>query len=473
LALAASFSIVRGIPLALQSESAPLPGIVESEPLSDIEPSEDDIEWGKLGQCFHVAFAELFTEEERGDAAVFTNGIPTIYGDIYGSDEACDVTTLDLENGPISEVSKEHLLGIFTPPTDEAWAKFLEHADMRPIPEDTVAEESATIRLQNEAVLAKQLTGGAPVERGRVLGRKTVIENNGLNSKLGIRGGGPLSGGPLSGRPLSGVPPRVGPMDVPHAREIRAGIELHAENKKTKPEMIELESENPDDGQAWHSTHIPYCFRAGTSNRAKATVAGAVSVLNRRTNVKFVIVNCGARGHKIEFWEEVNGRPASYTGIYDPVGNTFPRYQANLKIIPRLVGSTMQDINMNVVTYRSAMVYIHELIHALGFGHTQQRSDWRRCYTGVGYDAVTESENCEIMTHARLNGKYDYSSVMSYPDCTNGLNCKRIKVVDHPDPQYCVGNPAKMGKPKKISLGDVVSINDKYPRRKRQRALYK
>ena len=83
-------------------------------------------------------------------------------------------------------------------------------------------------------------------------------------------------------------------------------------------------------------------------------------------------------------------------------------------------------------------LYVHELLHILGVGHTQKRPD-RDNYITVNYNAITESgkaqyskctSNCE--TH---DSPYDCQSIMHYRDYF--FNNNNGKTMTPKDPKTC------------------------------------
>ena len=61
---------------------------------------------------------------------------------------------------------------------------------------------------------------------------------------------------------------------------------------------------------------------------------------------------------------------------------------------------------------------MHELMHALGFIHEQQRPD-RDTYIEVYSNNIEESmksQYAKIETYVAIVDSYDYNSVMHYPD---------------------------------------------------------
>jgi hypothetical protein len=232
--------------------------------------------------------------------------------------------------------------------------------------------------------------------------------------------------------------------------------------RETRARFAELE--NPQSEPRWHDPHIPYCFRVGFPAVHRGPVVAALNILSTKTKIRFVSKRCGAPGHKIEFIHGVDIRPYSYVGIYDPVGNVEPNaaQQANHLQIANNAPSSLQPIGVNSRDYPEALVYVHELMHALGFAHTQQRSDWNTCYTGNGYDDHTEANNCAHLDAAPVMGHYDFESVMHYPTSPPDLNCAAIEPVD-PKPDVCHGNPANMGRARRLAAGDIASIDALYP----------
>lgn len=87
---------------------------------------------------------------------------------------------------------------------------------------------------------------------------------------------------------------------------------------------------------------------------------------------------------------------------------------------------------INIVSWNSQFIIVHELLHALGFYHEQGRAD-RNTYIQINCNNVQGgcinnpifSNNFNIQNDATAYGYYDFDSVMHYGQCafTSGVNC--------------------------------------------------
>ena len=93
----------------------------------------------------------------------------------------------------------------------------------------------------------------------------------------------------------------------------------------------------------------------------------------------------------------------------------------NFSYVGMLGGS--QDLS--IVNWNRPYTIVHELTHALGRYHQQQRSD-RNNYIEVNTDCIFDScENNYQLINTINYGEYDFLSVMHYGqyDCTTGGGC--------------------------------------------------
>lgn len=106
----------------------------------------------------------------------------------------------------------------------------------------------------------------------------------------------------------------------------------------------------------------------------------------------------------------------------------------------------------------------HEFMHAMGFAHTQRRSD-RELYVTVRLiprptPAQRKKNDQYEILHRPLEGSYDYDSVMHYrarqPPAIPSM------IATFPRGANAQGEPANMGQRNRISAEDIRIINAVY-----------
>jgi hypothetical protein len=88
------------------------------------------------------------------------------------------------------------------------------------------------------------------------------------------------------------------------------------------------------------------------------------------------------------------------------------------------VGMIGGQQNINLVSWGTHYVIIHELMHALGVWHEQQRAD-RGIYVTINYGNMQAGYegNFDIRANASTHGPFDFESVMMYDDCSFSTCC--------------------------------------------------
>jgi Astacin (Peptidase family M12A)/Clostridial hydrophobic W len=110
----------------------------------------------------------------------------------------------------------------------------------------------------------------------------------------------------------------------------------------------------------------------------------------------------------------------------------------------------------------------HEMGHAMGMWHEQQRCDRdgyvRVVQVGFLGDDVNYGKRCNtIFSNVKDYGKYDYSSIMHYGYFTNNPGTAyetRMEKISPVNSQY-EGDPSSVG-PSQLSASDIKNMNDMY-----------
>ncbi|HYF16114.1 MAG TPA: M12 family metallopeptidase [Phycisphaerales bacterium] len=158
-------------------------------------------------------------------------------------------------------------------------------------------------------------------------------------------------------------------------------------------------------------------------------------------------------------------------------GVTFiPRTTQSNYINIRASGGNNSQIGMvggqqtiNIFNWNVRMIMAHELMHALGVWHEQQRAD-RAQYVVVNFDNIQGdyASNFNIVG-APFVGPYDFESVMHYDDCSFSnccpsgsscgcaLSCASIQAL----PEYAQYQSV-MGQRSRLSRGDMLGLVSRY-----------
>nr|ALA65676.1 astacin-like protein [Physocyclus mexicanus] len=104
---------------------------------------------------------------------------------------------------------------------------------------------------------------------------------------------------------------------------------------------------------------------------------------------------------------------------------------------------------------------VHELVHALGFGHEHKRSD-RDGYVKINWQNINtktypQFERYNTKVNILLND-FDYDSIMLYGEY-NGNNRPNVKAMESTNPGQSLIGPAQKGK---MSSGDIEKLKEHY-----------
>ncbi len=168
------------------------------------------------------------------------------------------------------------------------------------------------------------------------------------------------------------------------------------------------------------------------SNCPNAVLSGAVSAANQTNmiNAMAVLENVA----NVDFQQCPNnncGNTGNWIFIRDSTGdiirdsnNNCVNGEANNSQIGMVGGQQ----SLNIVTWGTPFIIVHELLHALGFYHEHQRAD-RDTYVAIycfnvqgGCQGTIFNTNFPIFSNAKFYGAYDFDSLMHYDQCAFASN---------------------------------------------------
>ena len=192
-------------------------------------------------------------------------------------------------------------------------------------------------------------------------------------------------------------------------------------------------------GRTWPQGVVPYVFSDDVTLQQRRRVLRAMFQITRVTPIRFV---------------ERNGQQ-NYIRIEPASANS------------STVGMRGGRQRVQIASWGARFVIVHELMHALGFWHEQQRAD-RDEYVRIEWDRIEpgREHNFEIRSRARVFGGYDFDSVMHYGQCafsicnncgTDPSSCRTITVL----PPYD-GWQSQIGQRRRLSNGDRDALRHVY-----------
>ncbi|XP_035207509.1 zinc metalloproteinase nas-13-like [Stegodyphus dumicola] len=162
-------------------------------------------------------------------------------------------------------------------------------------------------------------------------------------------------------------------------------------------------------GSRWPENKVPYAISRAFSSSQKRAITQAVEVWNNEVKcVRFVPRRWWQRDYVFFF---------DGNGCYSNLGR---------------VGG-QQPISIDTNGCLSQSTILHEMDHAVGFAHEQNRSD-RDKYIRVLFENIPEEWRSQYeKTNSEdfgLQGNYDYYSVMHYPVGAPGTDKPAFEVLD-------------------------------------------
>ncbi|XP_073818789.1 hatching enzyme 1.2-like [Musca autumnalis] len=184
----------------------------------------------------------------------------------------------------------------------------------------------------------------------------------------------------------------------------------------------------------WPRGIVPYEIRGNFNSQDRAIIEHAIAEYHRRTCIRFV-----PRTNQQDYISIVSGN----SGCWSSVGRVGGRQEVNLQ-------------SPGCLTKPGTA--IHELMHALGFLHEQNREE-RDSYVAIQYQNIQPSAASNFDKASRtiaFGVPYDYGSVMHYSANAFSTNGRPTIV-----PVRSMGN-TKMGQRDGFSQMDIEKLNQMY-----------
>ncbi len=150
-------------------------------------------------------------------------------------------------------------------------------------------------------------------------------------------------------------------------------------------------------GMTWDGGVVPYKFHSNVSPENRILAGHAMAEVEAISGIDFV-------PHSTEW---------SHIQFVDSTGNS------------SMIGKQLtfgQDIN--IASWGSHYIIVHEIFHALSFKHEQCRPD-RDTYVTINWANIQsgESHNFDLDSGATSVGPYDFLSIMHYGECAFSVSC--------------------------------------------------
>lgn len=149
---------------------------------------------------------------------------------------------------------------------------------------------------------------------------------------------------------------------------------------------------------------VPFEFDVNVSAANQSAMISAMAILESAANVDFR--QCG-----------VNPCGNNYVHIANSTGNNSS------------VGMIGGQQFINITSWGSQFIIVHELLHCLGFFHEQSRPD-RNTFIQVncanvqgGCNGTIYNSNFQFLGASLTFGKYDFDSLMHYDQCGFSIDC--------------------------------------------------
>ncbi|EDV93001.1 hatching enzyme 1.2 [Drosophila grimshawi] len=200
------------------------------------------------------------------------------------------------------------------------------------------------------------------------------------------------------------------------------------------PRQITIKNGLTTQSSRWPKGVVPYEIRGNFNARDMATIQGAIAEYHKRTCIRFV-----PRSSESDYISIVSGN----SGCWSSVGRVGGKQEVNLQS-PGCLGKPGTAI--------------HELMHALGFLHEQNRME-RDQFVAIQYRNIQSSAVTNFEKAARTDAfgvPYDYGSVMHYSANAFSTNGQPTIVATQS------GGASQMGQRNGFSKFDVDKLNGMY-----------
>jgi hypothetical protein len=185
--------------------------------------------------------------------------------------------------------------------------------------------------------------------------------------------------------------------------------------------------------ELWPNGVIPFQFEttcAATSACTGAPPSGCVSAARQNLMLSAMAVLEGVAN--VDFQQCGNNTcNGDFVRIRDSSNDTDVGQNNTCKNVSRnssAVGVQGGRQTINIVSWNTQFIIVHELLHCLGFFHEQSRAD-RNNYVQVncnnvqsGCNGDTFTVNFTVKDEATTYGNYDFDSVMHYGQCAFSVN---------------------------------------------------
>lgn len=215
------------------------------------------------------------------------------------------------------------------------------------------------------------------------------------------------------------------------------------------------------DYRLWPNGIVPYEFDSNVTSDNRIKMVEAMAVLEAVANVHFFHCsnnNCGPFPQV--HIQNSDGNNSSFIGM----------------LVSSLIGPPRGSQVINITSWNSKFVIVHELLHCLGFFHEQSRSN-RDNYIKVHCENVQDGcgffsdfgHDFEIEGSATGYGSYDFDSVMHYDqcsfskDCPHGSTCACTNFTITVLPPNDIVWQNKIGQRNHLSVLDQASVSFLYP----------
>jgi len=247
-------------------------------------------------------------------------------------------------------------------------------------------------------------------------------------------------------------------------------VETILKGQKESP----LAPESTFGGILWTNGIIPFEFQITNAPASNCNVnSGAVSELNQAVMISAMKVLKDVA--KVDFQKCAgascpNGNRVlvrdSTNDVIRDGNNNCVNSSGNSSQVGMVGGQQI----INIVSWNSQFIIVHELLHALGFYHEQSRAD-RNNFVQIncnnvqgGCTGTIFNVNFVIEGDATAYGYYDFDSVMHYGQCTftSGMNCPtdEIRTITVPAPNQAW--QSKIGQRTHLSALDQATVSFLY-----------